>query len=206
LVTRFIRTPLALKAEPGGLRVAYPGANITANKSGIFGAMPGKPDDFTIGHSAVAQFSEARADGYSDWFVDLLFADGDKRLRTSFGHGSPFVYVTIAGGDVTLDFGKTAPKVWAGLAEYDALGFSVGNRHYGVFAPTGSTWSDLTATKWACNAKGKGYFSVALLLDDKPRALSVSSSTLTITSPLRESGGTVPERNSSSSQRFGRVW
>ncbi|HZJ17696.1 MAG TPA: glycosyl hydrolase [Chthoniobacteraceae bacterium] len=163
--------PLALKAEPGGLRVAYPGANITANKSGIFGAMPGKPDDFTIGHSAVAQFSEARADGYSDWFVDLLFADGDKRLRTSFGHGSPFVYVTIAGGDVTLDFGKTAPKVWAGLAEYDALGFSVGNRHYGVFAPTGSTWSDLTATKWACNAKGKGYFSVALLLDDKPEGL-----------------------------------
>ena len=34
--------PLALKAEPGGLRVAYPGANLTANKSGIFGAMPGK--------------------------------------------------------------------------------------------------------------------------------------------------------------------
>src|SRR5688572_6270384 len=35
--------PLALKAEPGGLRVAYPGANITANKFGIFGSMPGKP-------------------------------------------------------------------------------------------------------------------------------------------------------------------
>jgi endoglucanase Acf2 len=163
--------PLALKAEPGGLRVAYPGANITANKSGIFGAMPGKPDDFTIGHSAVAQFPEARVDGYSDWFVDLLFADGDKRLRTSFGHGSSFVYVTIEGGDVTLDFGKAAPKVWAGTAKDDVLAISMGNRHYGIFAPTGSTWSELAAPKWRCSANGKSYLSVATLPDNKPLTL-----------------------------------
>ena len=155
--------PLAVKAEPGGLRVAYPGANITANKSGIFGAMPGKPDDFTIGHSAVAAFPEARVDGYSDWFVDLLFADGAKTLRTSFGHGSPFVYVTIEGGDVTLDFGKAAPKVWSGTAQDAVLGITIGNRHYGLFAPTGSTWSYLAQSKWTVNAKGKGYFSVAVL-------------------------------------------
>ncbi|MEA3211643.1 MAG: hypothetical protein QOE70_4700 [Chthoniobacter sp.] len=163
--------PLAVKAEPGGLRVAYPGANITANQSGIFGAMPGKPDDFTIGHSGVAQFPEARVDGYSDWFVDLLFEDGAKRLRTSFGHGSPFVYVTIEGGDVTLDFGKAAPKVWSGTEKDAVLGITIGNRHYGLFAPTGSTWSDLAQSKWTVNAKGKGYFSAAVLPAAKRGAL-----------------------------------
>ncbi|MDB6149449.1 MAG: glycoside hydrolase family 81, partial [Chthoniobacter sp.] len=184
--------PLAVKAEPGGLRVAYPGANITANKSGIFGGMPGAPDDFTIGHSAVKEFPEARVDGYSDWFVDLLFRksgvppDGsaapaasggtpDFRLRTSFGHGSPFVYVTIGGGDVTLDFGKVAPKVWSGTAQDAVLGITIGNRHYGLFAPTGSTWSDLAQSKWTVNAKGKGYFSAAVLPDNAADTLKAIS-------------------------------
>ena len=40
--------PLALKAVDGGLRVYYPGANITANNAAIFGFMPGGTDDLVV--------------------------------------------------------------------------------------------------------------------------------------------------------------
>ena len=165
--------PLAVKAEPGGLRVAYPGANITANKAAIFGGMPGEGDDFTIGHSAVEKFADARVDGFSDWFVTALFADGARKLRASFGHGSPFVFVTIEGGNPTLSFGKDAPKVWSGAAQDAVLGITVKGRHYGIFAPTGSTWSDLAQPKWTAETKGKGYFAVAVLPDDQPATLAL---------------------------------
>ena len=165
--------PLAVRAVAGGLRVYYPGPNITVNKSAIFGFMAGETDDFVIGHSAVEKFAEARVDGFSDWFVDALFEQEGKKLRTSFGHGSPFVFVTIAGGNVTLNFGKEAPKVWAGTAKDAVLGISVKNRHYGIFAPAGSMWSDLTAAKWTCDAKGKDYFTVAVLPDATPETLAL---------------------------------
>jgi endoglucanase Acf2 len=164
--------PLAVRAVGGGLRVYYPGPNITANKSAIFGFMAGESDDFIIGHSAVEKFTEARVDGFSDWFVDALFEQDGKKLRTSFGHGSPCVFVTIEGGNPTLAFGKEAPKIWAGSAKDAVLGISVKNRHYGIFAPSGSTWSDLAATKWTCDAKGKNYFTVAVLPDTKPQTLA----------------------------------
>ena len=165
--------PLAMRAVAGGLRVAYPGANLTANKSAIFGFMAGEAGDFTLGHSAVEKFADARVDGFSDWFVDALFEQDGKSLRTSFGHGSPFVFVMVKGGDATLDFGKDAPKVWAGTAQDAVLGISVKNRHYGVFAPTGSQWSDLAAAKWICDARGKGYFAIAVLPDAKPETLAL---------------------------------
>ena len=166
--------PLAVRAMPGGLRVAYPGANITANKSAIFGFMGGDgPDDFVIGHSAVEKFAEARVDGFSDWFVNALFEQDGKKLRTSFGHGSPFVFVEIAGGNPTLNFGKETPKVWAGGAADAVLGISVKGRHYGIFAPAGSGWSDLLATKWTADTKGKGYFTVAVLPEATAETLAL---------------------------------
>ena len=161
--------PLAVRAVGGGLRVYYPGGNITANNAAIFGFMPGGADDFTIGHSEVPEFAEARVDGFSDWFVDALFAQEKKTLRTSFGHGSPFVYCLVEGGNPTITFGKEAPKVWA---KGDALGVSIGKRHYGIFAPGGTVWSDFTATKWTADTKGKGYFSIAGLPDDSPATLA----------------------------------
>ena len=166
--------PLAVRAMPGGLRVAYPGANITANKSAIFGFLGGDgPDDFVIGHSGAETFAEARVDGFSDWFVSALFEQEGKKLRATFGHGSPFVFVEIAGGNPTLNFGKEAPKVWSGTAADAVLGISVKGRHYGVFAPTGSSWSDLAATKWTADTKGKGYFTVAVLPEATPEMLAL---------------------------------
>ena len=95
--------PLAVKPEPAGLRIAYPGANITANKAAIFGLMPGAKDDFILGHSAQERFPAPLVDGFSDWFVSVLFAEGTKRMRVSYGHGSPFVYATYTGGQPRIN-------------------------------------------------------------------------------------------------------
>ncbi|MCX7009393.1 MAG: glycosyl hydrolase, partial [Kiritimatiellaeota bacterium] len=164
--------PLAVRAVAGGLRVCYPGPNITASKSAIMGAMPGGADDFVIGVAGAKTFEEARVDGFSDWFVTALFESGGKQLRTSFGHGSPFVFITVAGGNPTLTF-RQAPKIWSGSARDAVLGVTIQNRHYGVFAPTGSTWSDLGAPSWTADTKGKTYFAVAVLPDDQPETLAL---------------------------------
>ena len=191
--------PLAVKTEPAGLRIAYPGANITANAKGIFGTMPGGMDDFILGHSAQTNFSKPLVDGFSDWFVDVLFktdesisqglgTDKDSRsesnprpslipgknpppsLRVSYGHGSPFVYALYTGGTPRLVF-SSVPRVWSGDAQSATLGVTVNGRHFGLFAPGGSTWRGLGTKEFICDNAGKEYFSVAVLPDNDPATL-----------------------------------
>src|ERR1043165_9748722 len=75
--------PLAVKVESSGLRIAYPGANITANKAGIFGAMPGGSNDLILGHSAQAKFSTFTVEDASDWFVNVAFVEGTNAMRVA---------------------------------------------------------------------------------------------------------------------------
>jgi len=164
--------PLAVRCREGGLAVVYPGSGIAANKVGIFGRGGGKLGDFTIGHSEVESFSQANCGGYSDWFVTAAFARGKAALRVSFGHGSPFVYCRIAGGNPTLRFARK-PRVWSGEAGDAVLGVSLHGAHYGLFGPTGSSWNGVDGTLFVNDADGKGYLSVALLPDDSPQTLAV---------------------------------
>lgn len=220
--------PLAVKTEPAGLRIAYPGANIVANAKGIFGLMPGGTDDFVLGHSAQTNFAKPLVDGFSDWFVDVLFTTnatalstvGDVRaattqtpsprpsgeragergtlktsdtpplpnpllhsveerektraaapsLRVSYGHGSPFVYALYTGGRPRLAF-SSVPRVWSGDAQSATLGVTVNGRHFGLFAPAGSTWRGFGSKEFLCDTAGKIYFSVAVLPDKEPATL-----------------------------------
>lgn len=162
--------PLAVRTEPSGMRVAYPGANIVANSKGIFGLMPGGTDDFTLGHSAQTNFGKALVDGFSDWFVDVLFASNEQSLRVSYGHGSPFVYALYTGGTPRLTF-SSVPRVWSGTTNDATLGVTVNGRHFGLFAPTGSTWRGFGSKEFVCDNAGKSYFSVAVLPDKEPATL-----------------------------------
>jgi len=166
--------PLAIQAGKKGLRVHYPGAKITANKDAIFGFMPPEntDEDFVIGHSAQAEFPDARLDGWSDWFVRASFAAGGSSLKVSYGHGSPFVYALYEGGTPKLIFGKP-PTVWAGTEKDAVLGVSVSGRHYGLFGPSGSTWSGLGGKTFVCNAGDKRYFSAAVLPENTEKALKL---------------------------------
>ena len=163
--------PLAVKCVESGLRVYYPGANITANNSAIFGFMGGGSDDLILGHSAVEKFPDARVAGWSDWFVTAQMGAADKGLRLTFGHGSPFVYAQYTGGEPTVTFAK-APEVFSGTEKDAVLGLHLGKRNYALFAPTGSTWTGLGTAKLAAKTNGQGYFSLAILPDDKPETLA----------------------------------
>ena len=165
--------PLAVQAGPSGLRLYYPGASITANRNAIFGFMPAQgSDDVILGHSAQEQFPEALVDGFSDWFVTVRFASGPRSMRVSYGHGSPFVYARYEGGTARLRFSRPA-LVWYGDAHSPVLGVSVNGKNYGLFGPTGSTWTGLKSTTLTNQVVGKAYFSVALLPDQTEKTLAL---------------------------------
>jgi endoglucanase Acf2 len=164
--------PLAMVCTPEGLAVSYPGAAIVGAEPAIMGGGVTKNGDFRIGHSAGKLFKAAECDGYSDWFVTAAFEEGDASLKTSFGHGSPFVFATYAGGDPVLTFDQV-PQIWAGSEKEAVLGVTVKGNHYGLFGPTGSTWSGLDGSVFTNHAAGKNHLSVALLPDNKPETLAL---------------------------------
>ncbi|MCY2994951.1 MAG: glycosyl hydrolase [Planctomycetota bacterium] len=164
--------PLAAACTESGLTLSYPGGRIYGNAAGIFGSSGGPEGDLKLGHSAAPTFQQADCDGYSDWFVSALFAKGKASLRVSLGHGSPFVYCLYSGGDPAVSFAHT-PQVWSGTARDPVLGITAGGHHYGLFGSAGSTWSGLDGTTLINNARGKPYFAVALLPDNRPETLAL---------------------------------
>ncbi|MBN2506801.1 MAG: glycoside hydrolase family 81 [Verrucomicrobia bacterium] len=163
--------PLAMRCISNGLAVWYPGATLTANKAGIFGAGSPRGGDFTLGHSAVKAFTRADCGGFSDWFVTAVFAAEKGVLRASFGHGSPYVFCRLAGGNPTVTFSEV-PRVWSGGSGDAVLGVTANGRHYGLFGASGSTWSGLGGTRFVNDAKGKDYFAAAVLPEGRPETLA----------------------------------
>ena len=159
--------PLAVRATAGGLRVSYPGASIRATAKHIIAGMQ---DELVLGHSGSEAFPDARVDGFGDWSVSVLFADGARRMRVTYGHGSPFVYALFDGGGASIRF-DAPPKVWPGTESAATLGVSVKGRHYGLFGPAGSTWGGLGGTAFVNDLRGKRHFSLAVLPDDRPETL-----------------------------------
>lgn len=163
--------PLAVEAVNTGLRISYPGSQITANKDAIFGFMPaGNGEDLVLGHSTQADFTEARVAGWSDWFVTANFAVGERQMDVSYGHGSPFVFARYTQGNPRITFAHM-PEVWSGDATSPVLGISVQGRHYGLFGPRGATWKGLGTKQFDCSTE-RDYFSLAILPDNQPATLA----------------------------------
>jgi endoglucanase Acf2 len=161
--------PLAMRAGKDGLLVSYPGASINVVAKHI---MAGLQNELTLGHSACNEFKNASVDAASDWFVSVLMAQGDRKMRLSYGHGSPFVYATFAGGSAKITFGGDV-KIWSGGANTPTLAVTTKGRHYGLFGPKGSTWTGLDGRKFVNSNGDKAYFSLAVLPDNKPRTLNL---------------------------------
>lgn len=156
--------PLAVRAVEGGLQVSYPGAAIVASPAAIMG---GGGADLVLGHSAVEKFSEARVAGWSDWFVTAQMGTAEHGMKLTFGHGSPFVYAEYAGGDPVVTLAKGAEVSTDGAV----AAVRIGRSHYGLFAPSGATWSG--SGRLTAAANGKPWFSLALLPDGKPETLTL---------------------------------
>jgi len=95
--------PLSYHAFTNGLGVSYPTTpTISGTATG-----PGEyhypyTEDFRLGIAGLD--ADGKVDAYSDWTVSELWANGGNSLRTTFGHGLPFVYATKTGGNATLNY------------------------------------------------------------------------------------------------------
>lgn len=168
--------PLAVQNQANGLRLFYPGPTITGNSACVCGWMPAATDgngndDLTLGHSATTNFLDTRVDGFSDWFVTNVSANGPASLKVTYGHGSPYVYAEYQGGTPRVTF-PSVPAIWSGNASTPVLGVTINGRHYALFGPAGSTWSGIGTTALVNNLAGQNYFSVAVLPDNSAATLA----------------------------------
>lgn len=162
---KLIAHPLSMQANASGLEISYQSQHVLIN------AAPGSdylfPYDaqMTVGIEGM-NAPNTKTHSYDDWTVTAEWVDGTRSMLATMGHGLPFVYFEIQGGDALIDFDRT-PNVW--YDQEGILGVTVEGRHYGIFAPTGSAWSG--TNRYTSNLNGKDYLSVALLPNSSQETL-----------------------------------
>lgn len=165
--------PLGMRCAEGGLAVSYPGIGIVGASNAIMGGGLPKGGDFTIGLVDVT-FPQANYGGSSDWFLTAEFTQGEASLRTSFGHGSPYLFMTSQGGTPLVRCGDK-PQIWAGKEGESTIGATIRGSHYGFFAASDSQWTHLDEQDWKIQGEAP-YFSIALLPDNTPATLALFAS------------------------------
>jgi endoglucanase Acf2 len=161
--------PLALRAKSGGLGLSYPTSPTisTGNPPYLQEYHYSYAEDLMIGVAGLSA-PDARVDGFSDWTVTASIADGVRALKATFGHGLPFVYATKSGGDALIVANGT-PAIWSNSG--GVIGLTINGHHYGIFAPSGSTWT-ISGTNLRSTLAGKSYYSVAVLPDNSATTLN----------------------------------
>ena len=147
--------PLNLKARSNGLQIGYTTTPVFAAQDYLFPFL----QQLTVGVAGM-NAPKAVADDYGDWTVTALWDDGTRMMRATFGHGLPFVYCEVSGGDAVIT-SVTTPTIW--YNQRGVIGMTVEGRQYGIFAPDSSTWTGTTILQSSLN--GRNYFSIALLPD-----------------------------------------
>ncbi|WP_024286128.1 glycosyl hydrolase [Cellulomonas sp. KRMCY2] len=96
---------------------------------------------------------------WSDWTVTPSWSDGTRTLEATIGHGLPFSWYRMTGGDAVLT-GAADLSVW--LDDGARIGFTSGGADYVAFAPAGAAWTT-SGTTLRSDLAGAGYLSVAVL-------------------------------------------
>ena len=151
--------PLALHAFTDGLGVSYPTTvQISGTATGVGEYHYPYAEDLRIGLAGLD--ADGKVDDYSDWTVSTLWSNGSSSLRTTFGHGLPFVYATRTGSaDATLTT-SGVPRVWSSSG--GTIGFTANGHDYAAFAPSGASWN-VAGTSIRSSLAGGSFFSVAVL-------------------------------------------
>lgn len=166
--------PLTAKGYPDGLGIDAPGMIATPTRFHSLYSDQGK-DLLVGGQQLIAE--DVRVDGFGDWSVDLLFENKEKnrRMRATLAHGSPFAYFTYDGTLPKVLF-TVAPKQFYKSQDGAIIGLTVNERHYGLFAPSGTIWkSESPLSYLAETLESEPYLSVALLPDDRSETLEAYS-------------------------------
>lgn len=144
--------PLSFHANAGGLGVGYPTTPVIPNDR-TYEFM--HKDDLTVGVDGLNSGNTV-VDGWTDWTVTPLWSGAGRTLRTTIGHGVPYVYAEATGGNAKVTF-NAAATVWQNNG--NVLGVSINGHDYGLFAPTGANWNVTASTATSSGA----FYSVAVL-------------------------------------------
>ncbi|MGO1052273.1 glycosyl hydrolase [Crossiella sp. CA198] len=151
--------PFSFNTSANGLGVDYAtNVTISGTATGVGEYHYPYSTDFTLGVTGLNS-PDVKVDGWTDWTVSPYFSDGARTLRTTIGHGLPFVYARVTGGDARLGF-PAAPTVWSNTGA--TIGFTAEGHDYVAYAPSGSTWN-VGGNAITSSLAGKGFFSVAVL-------------------------------------------
>ncbi|MGC0334508.1 endoglucanase Acf2 [Streptomyces sp. SAI-170] len=148
--------PLTYQAVSGGLEIGYPTSPAVVGEGRQYEYAHKR--DLTLGLSGLNS-PDTKADSWSDWTVTPYWSDGTRTLRTTIGHGLPFVYAQGSGGNAQVTTAST-PTVFSDQG--NVVGITVGGHHYALFAPTGTDWN-ISGTTISAGLGGKDYFSLAVL-------------------------------------------
>ena len=155
--------PLNCKAVAGGLEIGYTSDHIFVANDYLYPYAK----QLTVGVSGLSA-SQTLTQQYGDWTVTALWEDGPLSMEATLGHGLPYVFFRITGGNAVITAAQT-PAIW--YQQDEVLGITINGKHYGIFAPTGSSWSGTGTFQSSLN--GKDYLSVALLPDANPATLAL---------------------------------
>lgn len=155
--------PIKAKATNTGLQIGYTSDYILAGSDYLYPFS----HQLTVGVDGL-NVPETLTDSYSDWTVTATWEGSGRSMDATLGHGLPFVYFRINGGYAEITPSAT-PAVWYNSGE--VLGMTINGKHYGIFAPEGSEWTQIGSFQSTLN--GKDYMSVALLPDNSLQTLEL---------------------------------
>ncbi len=147
--------PVSYQASAVGLEMGYPGA--ATGGAGNFSSKHVK--SITIGMPGM-NADAVRVARYGHFSVTARFTSGAMAMEATMAQGLPFVYCKMTGGAAAIAC-NAAPTIWANQG--NVLGITVDGKNFGIFAPTGSSWTGTSTLTSTLN--GKDYLSVALLPD-----------------------------------------
>jgi endoglucanase Acf2 len=153
--------PLGFQTTAAGLDIGYPGA--PASTGGGYSSSFSK--SLSIGIEGL-NVTATQVASYGHFSVTARWTSGMKIMEAVMAQGLPFVYFKITGGSAKV-VSATTQTVW--YNQGGVLGITVGGKHFGVFAPTGSAWTGTAYLSSTLN--GKDYLSVALLPDNTQATL-----------------------------------
>ncbi|MEF8800848.1 MAG: glycosyl hydrolase [Halolamina sp.] len=127
----------------------------------------------TIGHADVEEFSDARVNDWGDWHVQTTWGAGtDRHMDVTIARGLPLFFAEYSGGGAQLTFttddgpvDDAAVSAWADRG--NVLGITVSangyDKHFGVFAPSGASWSGTSTSEMVSELGDGDYLTVAVL-------------------------------------------
>jgi endoglucanase Acf2 len=150
--------PLSLLAKSNGLGISYPTSLfVTSDNVSYHYSYAEDMTAGTVGLNAAP--TDVKVDGFSEWTVTAEWAS--YALKATFGHGLPFVYLNKGSSDALITLNGTPTNV---TNNGSSVQLTVNGHTYGIFGPTGSTWT-INGTLLQSSLNGKSYYSIAVLPD-----------------------------------------